>query len=131
MGRRKQSEPSKPSESKKVNGTFALVRALLMNAHSDTPREIVEWCKTSVCKSLCYWCGIDINDYRKKMLSMALGKNVPQYAPAPSIATAEPVTASPVVAKKSGIVKEPRIAVTLPDAEYGPLFQNNYSGYIV
>lgn len=110
MGRRKETESVRPSESKKVNGTSALIRALLINAHSDTPREIVEWCKTSLCKSLCYWCGIDINTYRRKMLSMCLKKDMPEAVPAFPTVTVQP-----------------EIPVPLPDIDFGPLFQHNFS----
>lgn len=122
MGRRKQEEPSNPSGTKKVNGTVALIKALLMNAHNDTPREIVEWCKTSLCKSLCYWFDIDINTYRRKMLSMALKKDMPEAAPAFPVITTQPEIKKP-------IIKEPEIAIALPDIEFGPLFQCNFSKY--
>ncbi len=50
------------------------IKEMLLGAASDSPTEIREWCKTETCRLFCDWMGIDINDYRKGMLRLALGR---------------------------------------------------------
>lgn len=95
MGSRRKSSNSNSSGKSQLCGPYVFIKALLMNAYTDTPREIVEWCKTQLCRNLCYWAGIDINDYRRKMLSMALKKEIPQPAK-PFAAVEEPAAVLPV-----------------------------------
>lgn len=50
------------------------IKEMLLGAANDSPTEIREWCKTEICRLFCDVMGIDINDYRKGMLRLALGR---------------------------------------------------------